>query len=689
MAYDNRPNLNCKQFDQKGSDHLYLAGYNCICSGGTISSNNGYQVSGVTVFDTGIVSSSIQIGCNAISSGIAATVIGTGALASGLTSISIGCNAKSCGNGSISIGTLSKSNALCSVSIGCGSIACNDCSISIGADGLSYGYGGIAIGNNSKAYQNSTSIGNASCATNVAGIAIGLGSISLNGSTIAIGNNSFAYCPYSHVIGSFICNNRKNSTGFGWHSGATYQAPAVLFSNNISYFYGSGDSKVAFGHCSPSARVDIYTTSTCGFKLVDGNQAAGKVLTSDANGYATWCTGGGGGGGITTANNGLNVIGTNIRLGGALTGNTTITGAYTLNICNSALLNTACGYQISGNTVLRTSVNDISTTYLGYGAGGNSNNSTNNVGIGYAALRCTITGNNNIAIGFKALCCNSSGNYNTGIGWMSLQVNLTGCNNVAIGPTSLYCNSNGCGNVAVGSGSLYSNTCGGGNVSVGGSSLYYNISGISNTAMGGYALSCNTTGNYNVGVGYESVWKNTTGCENVGIGMFTLACSQTGNRNTALGICAGFSNIGSNNLFLGYGAGFFETGSNKFHVGNCWCCSLIYGEFDNKMVKVCDTLCSVSNMYATNFILTSDARCKSNVSSISLAPVNVDYKQFEIINEPNQLRYGVLAQELQTINPELVRTDCNGYMSVAYIDLLIKEVAFLKYKVSELEKKIK
>lgn len=687
MAYDNRPNLNCKQFDQRGSDYLYLAGYNCICSGGTISSNNGYQVSGITVFDTGVVSSSIQIGCNAVSSGVAATVVGTGALASGLTSISIGCNARACGNGSISIGTLSKSNNLCSISIGCGSISCNNYSIGIGADALSYGFGGIAIGNNSKAYQNSTSIGNSSCATNVAGIAIGLASISLNGSTIAIGNNAFAYCSNSHVIGSYICNTQKNSIGFGWHSGVTYQAPAVLFSNNLSYFYGSGDSKVAFGHCNPTARVDIYTTSTCGFKLADGNQGAGKVLTSDANGYATWCIGGGGGG-LQTANNGLNVIGTNVRLGGALTGNTAITGAYTLSVCNNAKLNTTCGYYISGCTILKTSTNDISTVYLGYGAGGNSNNGTNNVGIGFAALRCTVAGNNNVGIGFKALCCNGSGNSNIAVGNAALQVNLSGCYNIALGPATLYTNSTGCNNMAIGSSSLFSNTTGGQNVSIGGNSLYYNTIGCNNTGVGAYALTNNTSGGYNVAIGYESVWKNTTGCENVGLGMFSLACSQTGDRNVAIGVCAGFSNIGTNNLYLGHSAGFFETGSNRFHVGNCWCCSLIYGEFDTKMVKVCDTLCSVSNMYATNFILTSDARCKANVSSISIAPVNVEYKQFEMVNEPNQLRYGVLAQELQTNNPELVRIDCCGYLSVSYIDLLVKEIAYLKHKVCELEKKL-
>jgi hypothetical protein len=684
MAYDNRPNLNCRQFDQKGSDYLFLAGQNCICSGGTISSDNGYQVSGITVFDTGMVSSSIQIGCNAISSGIAATVVGTGALASGLTSISIGCNSKSCGNGSISIGTVSNAHALCGISIGCGGNACCDYSISIGANSISYGSGGIAVGKITKSYENSISIGNNSCATNINGIAIGENSIAINSSSIAIGYNTLAYCTCSHVIGNYICNNIKDSLGLGWYSGATYQTPSILFSDTLSYFYGKGDAKVGFGVCNPTARVDIYTTTTCGFKLVDGNQGAGRILTSDTNGYGKWCAVSLG---ITTANNGLNVIGSNVRLGGALTGNTSISANYTLTIGSCAKLNTECGYQISGNTILCTAKSDITSVFMGYNAGSNSVNSYN-IGIGYSTLKCNPTGNNNIAAGFKALCCNTCGSHNIAFGNSALQVNTSGCNNIAIGSSSLYTNSVGYSNVAVGGGSLQSNTGGTQNVAIGASALVQNTKGNDNTAVGALALMLNTCGCHNVGIGYESVWKNTTGCENIGIGLFSLSCSQTGSKNVAVGICAGFSSVGSNNVYLGNSAGFYETGSNRLHIGNCWCCSLIYGEFDNKMVKIDGTLCASSNMCATNFILTSDERYKTNVSSISIAPVNIDYKQFEMCDEPNQLRYGVLAQELHLVNPELTRINSCGYLSVAYIDLLIKEVAYLKYKISELEKKI-
>ncbi|NDW08859.1 hypothetical protein D0T56_04205 [Dysgonomonas sp. 520] len=50
---------------------------------------------------------------------------------------------------------------------------------------------------------------------------------------------------------------------------------------------------VGIGNSSPAYKLDIRTGGTSssptkGFRLVDGNQASGKVLTSNANGIATW-----------------------------------------------------------------------------------------------------------------------------------------------------------------------------------------------------------------------------------------------------------------------------------------------------------------------------------------------------------------------------------------------------------------
>ena len=60
-------------------------------------------------------------------------------------------------------------------------------------------------------------------------------------------------------------------------------------------------------------------------QIVDGNEASGKVLTSDADGYASWQTvSGGGGGGAYIFTNGIKELSGTAKLGGALTENTTI-----------------------------------------------------------------------------------------------------------------------------------------------------------------------------------------------------------------------------------------------------------------------------------------------------------------------------------------------------------------------------
>jgi len=56
----------------------------------------------------------------------------------------------------------------------------------------------------------------------------------------------------------------------------------------------SSDGKVGIGTTTPAATLDVHGASGTTLKVVDGNQAAGKVLTSDAAGNASWQTAAGG-----------------------------------------------------------------------------------------------------------------------------------------------------------------------------------------------------------------------------------------------------------------------------------------------------------------------------------------------------------------------------------------------------------
>lgn len=182
---------------------------------------------------------------------------------------------------------------------------------------------------------------------------------------------------------------------------------------------------------------------------------------------AAWVTGKTSTSGIQTACNGLTKNGTNVVLGGALTGNTSITGAYTLNLCSGAKLNTTCGYQISGTTIFDVSRKSLSNINIGQSAGNSTGTGTNNTAIGFEALRDNTTGSNNIVNGHEAHQKNTIGCNNIAISQKALQNNISGCNNIAIGHEALYSNQIGSNNIGLGCFAGYSNVNGSGSTFIG------------------------------------------------------------------------------------------------------------------------------------------------------------------------------------------------------------------------------
>lgn len=91
---------------------------------------------------------------------------------------------------------------------------------------------------------------------------------------------------------------------------------------------------------------------------------------------------------------------------------------------------------------------------------------------------------------------------------------------------------------------------------------------------------------------------------------------------------------------------------------------------------------------ASNFILSSDRKMKTKIQPLLVKWLNIDYKQFELKSEPGQKRFGVIAQDIKDNYPELTRVDDKGVLSVAYIDLMIREIAYLKYKIADFERRL-
>lgn len=94
------------------------------------------------------------------------------------------------------------------------------------------------------------------------------------------------------------------------------------------------------------------------------------------------------------------------------------------------------------------------------------------------------------------------------------------------------------------------------------------------------------------------------------------------------------------------------------------------------------------SIYAYNFILLSDKRLKCEIKSVEKKHINIDYKQFKFNSNLDELRYGVIAQDLLKVAPQFVKGTEDTNYSVKYIDLLVYEIAYLKQELLTLQNKV-
>jgi hypothetical protein len=115
-----------------------------------------------------------------------------------------------------------------------------------------------------------------------------------------------------------------------------------------------------------------------------------------------------------------------------------------------------------------------------------------------------------------------------------------------------------------------------------------NTEGDSNNVIGYQALEDNTVGVRNIAIGYRALRKNIDGDNNVAIGDEALLDNTTGSQNVCIGALAGEDITGDGNICIGYMAGEGQIAiSNKLYIDNSDTASpLIYGEFDNDLIKI-------------------------------------------------------------------------------------------------------
>jgi hypothetical protein len=278
---------------------------------------------------------------------------------------------------------------------------------------------------------------------------------------------------------------------------------------------------------------------------------------------------------------------------------------------------------------------------------------------------------NSAAEEVDALNLSITGSHNTAHGWFSLFSNTTGSSNTADGFQALYSNTTGVENTATGAGALLSNIGGSGNTANGFQSLLNNISGDSNTAIGNQALLNNTAGQLNVANGHQALYSNTTGNQSTADGAFALYRNTTGAFNTAIGTLALSNNTtGRNNTAIGDSAGLnLTTGDGNVCIG--YDVRGVAGEYDTTRIRnIYPRLATERAVYVTSDnklgTLFSTRRVKDDIKPmdkasegiLALKPVTFRYKK-EI--EPNgAIQFGLIAEEVAEVNPDLVILDRGG-----------------------------
>jgi endosialidase-like protein len=328
-----------------------------------------------------------------------------------------------------------------------------------------------------------------------------------------------------------------------------------------------------------------------------------------------------------------------------------------------------------------------------------------NTAEGQAALLSLTTGGYNTAVGYLSLRSDTSGAFNTGIGAGTLLAN-TANRNTATGAGALLSNADATDNTANGAFALLSNTTGARNTAVGAGALFTNTGGSNNTAVGVDALHA-TTGSGNTANGFDALSQNTTGTANTAVGTASLAINTTGNNNTAVGVFALLNSNGDGNIALGNLAGTnLTSGSNNIYIGHAGSAtqnnSINIGVFGTHTATFIAGIHGVNTnggipVYIDGFgqlgTTSSSRRFKKEIKPmdnaseaiLALKPVTFHYKS----DKTSRPQFGLIAEEVAEVNPDLVARDQNGEIYTVRYDevnaMLLNEFLKEHRKVEKLE----
>jgi hypothetical protein len=270
-----------------------------------------------------------------------------------------------------------------------------------------------------------------------------------------------------------------------------------------------------------------------------------------------------------------------------------------------------------------------------------------NTVLGDDALASSPTGTGNTALGFNALMDDTTGQENTVVGYRAQPNNVSGSHNVALGPYTQ--GNNASDNTALGIAVMLANK------------------GNGNTGAGYEALFLNTTGTSNVAVGSAAIFGNFTGNGNVALGNLSLYYATNSSNNIALGYA--IENItGSDYIAIGTGGFPDSSGSGRIRIGafpDDYTATYIAGVTGTPLVHGAAVAVGITPDGQLG-VRASSARFKEAIKPMgqtseaifALRPVTFRYKKE--LDPKGAPQFGLVAEEVAKVNPDLVVTDDQG-----------------------------
>lgn len=399
----------------------------------------------------------------------------------------------------------------------------------------------------------------------------------------------------------------------------------------------------------------ILNTVSYGWPATQG--AANTFLKNDGAGNLSWATPPGSsfstdktiprGNGTTLVASQLYDDGTKVGLG-------TVTPVKKFDVSGDINISSGSGFYINGLRFLGENTGIPANTFIGEEAGVNvdPSNGIHNTFVGYQSGKLDTKGTYNTFVAAGAGGSNVDGNYNVYIGADA------GLNSV--------------------SGSL--------NTYVGFNAGKASTTAISSTFFGNKAGEVNTTASFNTFIGERSGQANTTGEENTFVGRTSGLTNTVGTKNTIIGSTA---NVASNNLSnataIGYGA--IVSASNSLVLGN----GASVGIGISNPAYPLDV---VGNVHGTSFVNGSDIRWKKDIITLhsslnkvlSMRGIEYSWRKDSPFGKTDSTRQiGFVAQEVESVIPELITTDPNGYKSVKYANITAVLVEAMKEQQSQID----